>query len=155
MKDFFPARRRGCSTCYLFAVGAAVEPWKLASLLEDQLRESVDVTAAPPNIVAAFPPGDAVRVVTHRSCSCDLVDTRPRVGYSSRLSVALLPMLRAPLVRGVMSLESLRVYVSSGAEPKAFTPKPRVLPLDEFSAVADGFPLDSLVELTRRSLSQN
>lgn len=155
MKNLFPARRHGCSSCYLFAVGAAIEPWKLASVLEEHMRENVDVSAAPPEIVAAFPPGDAVRIVTHRSCSCDLVDARPRVGYTSLLSVALLPLLRAPLVRGVMSLDSLRVYVSSGAEPKAFCPKPRLLPLDQFSAFADGFPLDSLVELTRRSLSEN
>ena len=149
MKQIWPDRRRSCGTCYLFAVGAAVEPWKLANLLESQLREDVEVTSAPELIRAAFPPGDAVRLVTRRSCSCDLVEGTPRLGRRSRLSVGLTSTLRAPLVRGVSELAALRVYVSSGAEPKPFLLPPRRLPLDELSALTGNFPLDSLIEVAR------
>jgi hypothetical protein len=148
MFDLWPARRRSCSTCYLFAVGAAVEPWRLALLLESQLHDDVEVTTAPPRIRAAFPPEDAVRLVTRRSCSCDLVEGQPRVGLTSRLSVALTPRLKVPLARAVGQLHSLRVYVSSGSEPRPFGEPPRAVSLDDFSSMTREFPLDSLIELT-------
>lgn len=148
MIEIWPMRRRSCGTCYLFAVGAAIEPWRLAQLLEAELRDDVDVTPAPPPIQAAFPAGDAVRLVTRRSCSCDLVEAKPRVGRTSRVSVALHSALRVPLVRGVGKLSSLRIYVSSGAEPAPFAEPPRPLPLDELSSMSSHFPLDSLLELT-------
>lgn len=149
MKQIWPDRRRSCGTCYLIAVGAAIEPWRLVKLLEPQLRDDVEVTSAPDTIRAVFPPDDAVRLVTRRSCSCDLVEGMPRLGRSSRLSVALTSALRVPLVRGVGELTALRVYVSSGAEPKPFLLPPRRLSLDELSTISGDFPLDSLVELHR------
>ncbi|RYZ02022.1 MAG: hypothetical protein EOO73_33410 [Myxococcales bacterium] len=150
MKTLWPSRRPGCGTCYLFAVGAAAEPWRLAKLLESHAPEDVEVTPAPELIRAVFPPEDSVRVVTRRSCSCDLVEAAPRVGRSSRLHVALRSMLRVPLVRSVSELAALRVYVSSGAEPTPFALPPRRLPLDAWSALVDDFPLDQLLELASR-----
>jgi hypothetical protein len=149
VKEIWPARRRACGTCYLFAVGAAIEPWRLTKLLEDQLREDVEVAPAPERIRAAFPPEDAVQLVTRRSCSCDLVEGAPGLGRSSRLGVALSSALRLPLVRGVGELQALRIYVSSGAEPKPFTSPARLLGLDDLSALTGNFPLDSLVELSQ------
>jgi hypothetical protein len=148
VKELWPARR-GCGTCYLLAVGAAVEPWRLAKLLEDQLREDVEVAPAPDRIRAAFPPNDSVWLITRRSCSCDLVEGAPAVGRTSRLEVAVKSALRAPLVRGVGELQALRVYVSSGAEPAPFSSAPRPRSLDELTALSESLPLDSLIELTR------
>jgi hypothetical protein len=148
MKEMWPARRGGCGTCYLFAVGAAIEPWRLVQLLEAQLHEDVEVSPAPESIRSAFPPEDAVRLVTRRRCSCDLVEGGPRVGRSSRQGVALGSALRAPLVRGVSALRALRVYVSSGVHPAPFAAPPRALTVEELGRTNAPFPLDSLVELT-------
>lgn len=149
MKRLWPERGGGCSTCYLFAVGAAAAPWRLAQLLEAQLRDDVEVTPAPERIRAVFPPEDAVRLVTRRNCSCDLVEATPRLGRSSRLSVGLTSILRVPLLRSVSELSTLRIYVSSGAQPSPLARPPRRLRLDELSALAANFPLDSLIELAR------
>jgi hypothetical protein len=148
VKEIWPDRRRGCATCYLFAVGAATAPWRLAKLLEVQRHEDVDVTSAPDRIRAVFPPEDAVRVVTRRNCSCDLVEATPRLGRDSRARVALTSILRVPLVRGVSELSTLRVYVSSGAEPMPFPLAPRRLVLDDVSGLIRDFPVDSLIELS-------
>ncbi len=150
MNEVWPAKRRGCTTCYLFAVGATIEPWRLTALLEEQMRDDVDVANAPEGIIAAFPATDAVRVVTRRNCSCDLIEAGPWLTPVSRTRVALKFALRGTLARGVSQLRAVRVYVSSGVAPQPYALRRLLPPLVEFSSVANNFPLDSLVELTHR-----
>lgn len=60
--------------CFLLTIGAATDGWRLAGSVEVELGDWVEVVQPPASLAASFPAGDAVRAVTSRGCSCELLE---------------------------------------------------------------------------------
>ena len=131
--------------CYFLAIGAVAEPWRLGAFLEEQLQLDVDATAEQSGIVAAFPAEDAVRLVTHRGCSCSLLRPLSREAPSSLVSLTW--GCRQVIVQAVRDLGAVRLYVRARRKP-SHTRLPRlVMTLDEFLSAGATIPANALVEI--------
>jgi hypothetical protein len=100
--------------CYFLAVGAVSESWGLCDLLERELWPEVDAISAPPDVEAAFPREDTVRLMIHDGCSCKLFEPASRRvtrGWTSPDVVRLSWHSRRALAAAVTALGKLRIYV--------------------------------------------
>lgn len=137
--------------CFLLAIGAVGNHWQLADLVEEQLGELVEVVPAPERIAACFPPGDVVRVITSRGCSCDLL-TRGEGTGSHALGagnrVLLARACRHTLARLTRQLGTLRLFIGRVARsPSASLPHVSMT-LAAFTSPQTEIPTESLVEVS-------
>jgi hypothetical protein len=134
--------------CYFLAIGVAAEPWRLAALLEESIQLDVDATAAHRSILAAFPPMDVVRLVTHRGCSCNLL--APLSKEASCWQVSLTSGCRRVIAQAVNELGAVRLYVRTRKHPSHGRLLRHVMTLDEFVHTAATIPTNALVEVVAR-----
>ena len=134
--------------CYFLVIGAAAYPWRLAAMLEEQLRLDVTVTDEQSDVAAAFHSEDVVRLVTHQGCSCRFLRPLPAGFSTSRVS--LTPDWRQVVARAVKDFRSVRLCVraeknfSQGCLPRL------VVTLDEFLRGDAVVPANALVEIFER-----
>mgnify|MGYP001547675884 FL=1 len=101
--------------CYFLAIGAVTDSLSIGTFFEDQLQ--VDVTAAKPTMLAAFPPEDLVRLLTRGGCSCELLEpsASSRSGKPAN-AIWLTSTCRRVLAKAAAELGGLRLYLKSRKE---------------------------------------
>jgi hypothetical protein len=126
--------------CYFVSVGAKAPAHRLAWVFEE--RADLEVFASP--VVSAFPDEDAVRMVTWRGCSCDLV-------LPSQRATKLLAAFRSCIVSVARELGSVRMMVHRHRGPCQLpAPGPRrTLTVDEFLSDRGWFVEDVVLEVAR------
>jgi hypothetical protein len=144
--------------CYFLAIGALTESWKLAELLERELRPEVDATSAPAAVLAAFPVDDSVRLVTREGCSCALLDRASRgatLGEVPGGTVQLSSPSRRALAAAVATLGKVRVYVRSRRHRSSEERRVRSITLTELMKPETAVPTHVLIEIVREAPSSS
>jgi hypothetical protein len=132
--------------CYFLAIGAVADPLQFGAFFEEQLE--VDVAAAQARLVAAFPTEDVVRVLTHRGCSCDLLELGSLAGSAVPGGALCLTLAcRRVLAIAAAQLGSLRIYLKSRRDWRPGRVPRLTMTIDELLARRVGLPSDVLIEV--------
>lgn len=143
-----------CCMCYFLAVGAVTEPWRFASLLEDELRPEVDAVVPTPSMSANFPQHDAVRVLLKDGCSCSLLEpaTRLPVGIVPTAdAVWLAPTNRKYLAALARRFGGMRVCVHRRRRGLDNDLPRTAMPIDAFLDARTGLPVGVLIDVASGS----
>lgn len=136
--------RRG-AMCYFLLVGATREP---SSSAWDKVEDRVDlpVDRRPPfaSARAAFPADDAVWTVTHRGCSCDLL--QPSQGGDAS-TVVFTAEARRAVAYLAQEAGSLRLYVRSKRPQTPRRPLRLAMTIRELLTEGTRIPTDCLIDL--------
>lgn len=149
-------REIGLTTvCYFLAIGAETQPWRLRSILEEQLQLDLDATEEQSSIVAAFPAEDAVRLLVHRGCSCSLLRPAPKPATVGQRAPGTLvsptQTCRQTIARAVDALGTVRLYVRTRRNPAPGPLAHLSMTLDEFLRPEANVPANALVNIMARS----
>jgi hypothetical protein len=143
--------------CFLIAIGAARDDWRLASWLEDQLGDRTDVAMAPLAFAMRFPAQDLVLTITSRGCSCDMLTRVERATRQTATStrVALSRDCRQTLAGLTRRLGALRLFVGRfpGTRPSELSRLS--MTADQLAAPQTEVPTELLVEVAARSSSHS
>lgn len=136
--------------CYLLAIGAAVQPWRLNALIEQESLLDAHTPAGREGLVAAFPAEDAVRLITRRGCSCELVESvrlPPRKADWPNASVYLSEEPRRLIARGLVELGSVRLYLRTRRQRETAHLPRQIVTIEELLSSNRGVPADVLVDV--------